>query len=361
MWKYARRANAHMQRAKQYDAIGNAEKARAHFERALKYERGARRHAFGADEDSCVICLGSDGAPIQGGCACRGSAGLAHVECRLREAESKDRMNRVATEWWRCSTCKTHFTGETKRYLSRQLTLRAATRPEIRDVAMHQQISTELADGQYAAAEQNARAYLTRKRARHGDEGVMTLEAASFLAQALEGQGTYEEAADIRRAVLDAKRRALGEESGQTLNASGQLASTLSRLGKYAEAEALLRQGIVITTRVFGHADLHTLAQQHALAKNLGRQGKHDEAESLLRGVLPVTTRVLGPEHPSTLNLLYELALNRETQRDYDEAITLLGTVLSGRARTLGPAHPVTLHVRQKLATCEAALARDVS
>ena len=356
MRKYVRRANAHMQRAEQYDAIGNAEKARAHFERAFEYEQGARRAArpaFGADEDACVICLGSEGTPIQGGCACRGSAGLAHVECRLREAESKDTMNRVATEWWRCSTCKAHFTGETKRYLSRRLTLRAAGRPEIRDVAMHQQISTELADGQYAAAEHNARTYLTRQRARHGDEGTVTLEAAGLLAQALEGQRAYEEAVDIRRAVLDAKSRALGEESGQTLNASGQLASTLSRLGKYTEAEALLRQAAAISARVFGAEDLHTLAQQHALAQNLVRQGKHDEAESLLRGVLPGTRRVLGPEHPSTLNLLYDLALNRETQRDYQEATALFRTVLSGRARTLGPGHPLTLMVRQKLATCE--------
>jgi hypothetical protein len=31
---------------------------------------------------TCIICLDNDPPPIQSGCACRGDAGLAHVECR---------------------------------------------------------------------------------------------------------------------------------------------------------------------------------------------------------------------------------------------------------------------------------------
>ena len=261
-------------------------------------------------DDVCVICLDSEAEPIQGGCACRGSAGLAHVECRRLVAESKTSMTRVATEWWRCATCKAHFTGETKRYLSSQLTLRAAGSVWLRDIAMHIQISTELADGRYPAAEQSARAHLARIRAAYGDEGAepLALEAASFLAEALAGQRRDAEAADIRGAVLDASRRALGEESGQTLNAAGRLASSLSRIGRYAAAEALLRRSIETTTRVFGPADLHTLGQQHALAQNFRLQGARDEAERLLRGVLAGTRRVLGPEHPSTVNLVREMA-----------------------------------------------------
>lgn len=259
-------------------------------------------------EDACVICLDSEGEPTQGGCACRGSAGLAHVECRLRLAEAKTSLVRVATDWWMCSTCKANFTGETKRYLSSQLTLRAARDVALRDIAMHIQISTELADGRFVAAEQNALTHLARSRAAYGDEGTLTLEVAAFLAEALAGQRRDEEAADIRSAVLDASRRALGEESGRTLNAAGRLAISLTRTGRYAAAEALLRQSILTTTRVFGPADLHTLGQQHALAQNLRLQGAHDEAERLLRGVLAGTRRVLGPEHPSTVNLVREIA-----------------------------------------------------
>jgi hypothetical protein len=38
----------------------------------------------------CTICLSGDGPPfaIQAGCACRGSAGLAHVTCKIAAATS---------------------------------------------------------------------------------------------------------------------------------------------------------------------------------------------------------------------------------------------------------------------------------
>ena len=217
-------------------------------------------------------------------------------------AESKTSLARVATEWWRCATCKAHFTGETKRYLSSQLTLRAAGSVWLRDIAMHIQISTELADGRYPAAEQSARAHLARIRAAYGDEGAepLALEAASFLAEALAGQRRDEEAADTRGAVLDASMRALGEESGQTLNAAGRLASSLSRIGRYAAAEALLRRSIETTTRVFGPADLHTLGQAACprAAVPLARHARRGGAATTRRpGRHQAHPRPRAPEH----------------------------------------------------------------
>jgi hypothetical protein len=40
--------------------------------------------ASASDDGVCIICLDDDSPPIQSGCACRGNAGLAHVECRQR-------------------------------------------------------------------------------------------------------------------------------------------------------------------------------------------------------------------------------------------------------------------------------------
>jgi hypothetical protein len=36
-----------------------------------------------AEAAACVICLDMSVLPIQSGCACRGDAGLAHIECRV--------------------------------------------------------------------------------------------------------------------------------------------------------------------------------------------------------------------------------------------------------------------------------------
>ncbi len=41
------------------------------------------------DAGACVICLESEPAPIQSGCACRADMGLAHVRCRVLAAEAR--------------------------------------------------------------------------------------------------------------------------------------------------------------------------------------------------------------------------------------------------------------------------------
>jgi hypothetical protein len=62
---------------------------------------------------SCTICLDKDPPPIQSGCACRGDAGLAHVECRAQAAAHRmrhtDPMNILG--WGECATCGQRFTG----------------------------------------------------------------------------------------------------------------------------------------------------------------------------------------------------------------------------------------------------------
>ena len=71
----------------------------------------------------CIICLESDPVPIQRGCACRGDAGLSHIQCMVNQAEYRDK-NGPATEmpgkaWLVCLTCNTHLTGTMKQELAR--------------------------------------------------------------------------------------------------------------------------------------------------------------------------------------------------------------------------------------------------
>jgi hypothetical protein len=67
-------------------------------------------------DGACTVCLNDDPPPIQSGCACRGDAGLAHVECLAEAAEHRSRLVNGRTPptyrgWWECGTCKTDFTG----------------------------------------------------------------------------------------------------------------------------------------------------------------------------------------------------------------------------------------------------------
>ena len=68
----------------------------------------------------CTICL--DGEPIQSGCACRGDAGLAHIECRAMAAAHLDC-------WAVCTTCGQAFTGAMQAGLAEAWWVRAQRLP----------------------------------------------------------------------------------------------------------------------------------------------------------------------------------------------------------------------------------------
>ena len=57
-------------------------------------------------DDECCICYDSDPLDLlPGGCACRGSARLAHVACRTSAAETKHELTRNPEAWTACATC----------------------------------------------------------------------------------------------------------------------------------------------------------------------------------------------------------------------------------------------------------------
>ena len=75
------------------------------------------------DARECWVCLeladtgGAAAAPT--GCACRGSAGRAHLSCLIAAARHKtDRHNRH-TAWGWCPTCKQSYTGPMRVGLAR--------------------------------------------------------------------------------------------------------------------------------------------------------------------------------------------------------------------------------------------------
>jgi hypothetical protein len=72
-------------------------------------------------ERACIICLDTSPPPIQSGSACRGDAGLAHIDCLVDclvqlAAQQAQRGNEVwahrGREVWRqCRICQQAFTG----------------------------------------------------------------------------------------------------------------------------------------------------------------------------------------------------------------------------------------------------------
>ena len=317
------------------------------------------------EQAACIICLESGPAPIQRGCACRGDAGLSHIECMVRLAESRDETGRVSemqgpgAAWVICLTCGTHFTGVMKQELALAWSERSRTLPvdHLQRVRSDQHRAECLhAAGKYAEAAKLARSTLAQYTRLLGYTHPLALYSSTILCNSLFSMGKYVEAEKAQREVLAATRRVLGPRDIVTASQMSALANTLGRQRKFPEAVRLARDAVAIL-RADGATDGATDGDQEkmfltaasVLAHLFGEQGDHAGARALWCEVLSAQARVLGPEHPDTLQTKANLAATISRQGSYDEAKRLEIDVLRAMRRVLGPAHALTLEVEANL------------
>jgi hypothetical protein len=309
----------------------------------------------GSREGSCIICLDGDPRPIQSGCACRGDAGLAHVECRAEDAAHRMKNRGQFEGWWECGTCGQCFTGVMRLGLAcawRSTAHRLPEEDKQRLRAAGNLANAFAQQGNYAEAETLYRQGLAVRRRVLGPEHPGTLTTAGNLANALNNQGKHAEAEAIQREVLVVQRRVLGPEHPDTLRTAGNLANALNSQDKHAEAESMYRDVLVVKRRVLGPEHPDTLVIAGSLANALNSQGKHAEAEKMFHEALVVQRRVLGPDHPHTLWTAGNLANALRKQGKCTQAETMYREVLMVQRRVLGPEHPHTLMTAGSLEAC---------
>jgi tetratricopeptide (TPR) repeat protein len=334
----------------------------------------------------CVICLQSDPAPVQSGCACRGDAGLAHAACLVEKAVAQ-RASRGPAAWTTCQTCTQEFSGaiglalaearcETEvliapgaaAWASRASRAAPAARAGL-GVALRRH-------GRYADAERVQRGVVEELRASLGDEHPETIlglnnlgavladqgkhaEAETILREALRAhdhpatrsnlatalyrRGEYAEAERLHRSVVRERELALGSEHVETLQSKCNFGVALAAQNKLGEAEALFREVATARRRVLGDEHAETLVCVGNLASLcLFPQGRCAEAETIQRHVLSVQRRTIGEDHPHTLTTAHNLADSIWAQGRHEEARELAGVVLEARVRTQGWSHPET-------------------
>jgi tetratricopeptide (TPR) repeat protein len=240
----------------------------------------------------CIICLCNDPDPIQSGCACRGDAGLAHVECRAEAASHRTGngtlLGPVVEAWWNCATCGQNFTGAMHLGLAEAWWSKVKHLPKEspqRLNAANSMANALNANGKYAKAETMHREVLEATRLFLGPDSPQTLTLVSNLAAAIGAQGKHTEAVAMYREVLVARQRVLGPEHKNTLETAVTLANTLADQGKYAEAATTHREVLVVARHVFGHEHPLTLMSVNNLAGALGMQGENVEAAAMYREV----------------------------------------------------------------------------
>ena len=305
----------------------------------------------------CGICLDSDPPPIQRGCACRGEAGLAHIDCMVKYAKATE--DRDSGVWLGCGTCKQAFTGKMKQALGRKFWESVQGLPAghpKRQTATLTYARCQMEEGRYEMAEELARGLLATTSG--NVDKRLFFAAHSTLSHALLAQGKL---ADAENGLREARGAAEGSQDPTfkhfAAEATGDLATVLGKQGKHADAEKEARSCVDQLRSLYGNEHSTTLAYIGNLANHLLSQDKLDEAEGLYRHVHEVQSRVLGKEHPFTLNSGTNLGRALFERKKYAEAELLDRRALAA-AKKLGDDVPLTLSISANLASTLGALGK---
>jgi hypothetical protein len=266
------------------------------------------------------------------GCACRGTAGFAHVSCLAEQmkiliAEVEENnlgikaLNERWVRWYTCGLCEQNYHGVVYCALGWACWKTYVGRPETdqaRCLAM-----TELGNG---------------------------LAAANH----------HEEELSVGEAELSMLRR-IGASEGDLLVTQINLAITYGDLGHLEKALSMEQEVYSGRLKLHGEGHNDTLLAANNYASSLVDLKRFEEAKSLLRTVLPVARRVLSESNEITLRMRWRYAEalcwdTAATLDDVREAVTTLEETLPTARRVLGGAHPITMGIERHLRNAQAAL-----
>jgi tetratricopeptide (TPR) repeat protein len=330
----------HNKLCKKIKKTGGAEQYNANKKYAEAVEVAAAECAQDTKGQTCYICTQALHWKTKEGlvrmCACRGTAGFAHVSCLaeqakilVAEAEENNLDDKVLGErwnrWFTCSLCEQHYHGVVFCALGWACWRTYVGRPE--------------AD--------NAQ-----------------LDAMNVLGAGLSGANRYEDALSVQEAELSMRRR-LGDLEANMLGVQGNLARTYRALERFEQALSLRRAVYSASLRLFGMDSRDSLIEGNGVANLLNDLKSFKEAKSLLRKIIPVAQRLLGESDERTIamRMTYATALYDDkgaTLDDLREAVTTLEDVERTARRVFGGAHPLTVKIERDLQKVRAALLKRV-
>ena len=330
----------HDQLCKKIKRAGGAEQHNADQRYAKAVAVAVEKCAEDTKGQTCFICTQAvhwkTKEGLVRGCACRGTAGFAHVSCLVEQAKilmDEAEYNNLGDEakemrwgrWHTCSLCEQEYHGVVKCALAWACWKTYVGRPE-----------TDLA----------------RRM------------AMNLLGLGLDAADLDEDALSVREAELAMKRR-IGATAHSILVSQGNLALTYSMLGRHGEANRMLRDLYCGRLKINGeeHKDSLTAASNYAIS--LTRLGRFEEAKALLRKTMPVARRVFGENSDLTLRMrwIYAEALYRDdgaTLDDLREAVNTLEDTDRVARRVFGGAHPTVSGIEYDLQNARAMLVESL-
>ena len=331
----------HDQLCKKIKKAGGAEQYNANKKYAEAVSVAAEACADDTKGQTCYICTQALHWKTKEGlvrmCACRGTAGFAHVSCLAEQAKilfdeaEENNLGEKAWDarwlrWGTCSLCEQRYHGVVSCALGWACWKTYVGRPE-----------------------------------RDGPR----INAMRLLGLGLFDAGHNEDALSVQEAELSMWRR-VGASGVRILDVQTNLSNTyaqMGRLGQVLQMDQDIYRGRV---KFHGEEDITTLNAASNYANSLTGHLRFKEAKSLLGKTMPVARRILGESNDITLRLkkIYGRALHEDpgaTLDDLREAVMTLEDAARIARRVLGPSHPSTEDTVHSLQKARAALAaRDV-
>ncbi|CAH0365888.1 unnamed protein product [Pelagomonas calceolata] len=335
--RYDRRRGGHGRICGAIASGGGAEQYHADKKYAEAVDVAVEECAEDAEGQTCYICTEALHAETKEGlvrgCACRGTAGFAHVSClaeqaKILVAEGEENnlglsaLNDRWARWDTCSLCKQMYYGVVYCALGWACWKTYVGRPET-------------------------------DRYRRTAMGV--------LGNGLEFAERNDEALPIKEAELSMERR-LGASEDSILVVQGNLANTYAKAGRSEDAVCTSRDVYLGHLKLYGEENEKTLRATNNYASILVDLRHFKEAQSLMRKTIPVARRVLEESNETTLRMrwTYAMALFFEdstaTLDDLSEAVTTLEDIEQIARRVFGGAHPTTSAIEENLQDARAVL-----
>mmetsp|Transcript_866 Transcript_866/g.2451 ORF Transcript_866/g.2451 Transcript_866/m.2451 type:complete len:406 (+) Transcript_866:808-2025(+) len=312
----------HKQMCKKIHRGGNAEQYYAD----KKYKEAVAVAVEACAEDTkgqtCYICTQALHWKTKEGlvrmCACRGTAGFAHVSCLMEQAKilmdevEENNLDDRALEkrwerWHKCGQCEQNYHGIVacalgwacwKTYLGRSETdqIRLSATRLLGNVLF------DAGDHEDALLARQAELSLMKRVGAPGDHMLRVQTRVGYSYNAL---GRHEEGLPLQRDVYSGRLKLHGENHQETIWSAGYLANSLYRTRRFDEGKALLRKVIPVARRVLGKGNIDVIRLRWSYGLFLYRAPDATlddirEAVATMEETYGTVRRAFGAEHSYT-------------------------------------------------------------
>jgi CHAT domain-containing protein len=202
-------------------------------------------------------------------------------------------------------------------------------------------------NGDFAAAEREARRFEQAVRSRFGVDHQYYGRALHNLALAIYYGGAYNgraaEAEPLFKRTLAIFEKTLGRDHADVANALDGLSAVYNLQGRHAESIPLATRALAILEKINGPDHRALVNPLDGLALVYTVQAQYAEAERLSRRALAIQQKAFGPEHRNIGHRLTRLASIYARQGRLADAVDHYKQALTLLEKVLGPEHPELL------------------